>query len=206
MVEPKEQFADVSAQRLAAIYAEALLNAAEAAHQVAQVLEETDSLIDDVANKNQKLGALFIGGAVGRKTRRIAIEKAFAARASETFYKFLLVLNDHERLDLVRPIRKALHELHDERARRLRVQLYSAVPLSEEQKQRILKAVHDYFKLEPVLESHVNPALLGGLKVRIGDRVFDGTVSTRIENLRNQLIARSSHEIQSGRDRFSSAE
>lgn len=206
MVEPKEQFADVSSQRLAAIYAQALLNVAEDKRCVAQVLEEIDSLIDDVASTNRQLGALFIGGAVGRKTRTDAIEKAFSGRACDVFYKFLLVLNDHERLDLLRPIRRALHDLHDERARRLRVHLYSAVPISDEVKARIQAAVHERFQLEPVLVHHVDPALLGGLKVRIGDRVFDGTVRTRIENLRNQLIARSSHEIQSGRDRFSSAE
>lgn len=206
MVETKEQYADASTQRLAKIYAEALLNVAEEKRCVAQILEEIDSLIDDVARPNRALGALLIGGAVGRKTRKLAIEKAFSARASDTFYKFLLVLNDHERLDLVRPIRRALHDLHDERARRLRVHLYSAVPLDEDVKTRILTAVHDFFKLEPVLVLHVDPKLLGGLKVRIGDRVFDGTVLSRIENLRNKLIARSSHEIQSGRDRFSSAE
>jgi F-type H+-transporting ATPase subunit delta len=206
MVEPKEQFADVSAQRLAGIYAQALLNAAEDKHCVAQVIEEIDSLIDDVFTGNRQLGLFITSGAVGRRTRKEAIEKAFSSRASDTFYKFLLVLNDHERLDLIRPIRRALHDLHDERARRLRVHLYSAVPLSEEAKGRIMTAVHEFFKLEPVLESHVDPALLGGLKIRIGDRVFDGTVQTRIDNLRNQLIARSSHEIQSGRNRFSSAE
>jgi F-type H+-transporting ATPase subunit delta len=205
MTEPKEQTADVDEQRLAAVYAEAVLNAAESKHQVTEVLEELDSLIDDVASGNRQLGALLLGGAVGRKTRKAAIEKAFSGRACDTFYKFLLVLNDHERLDLLRPIRRAVNDLHDDRLRRLRVHLYSAVPLTEEVKSRILKSVRDFFKLEPVLVSHVDPALLGGLKVRIGDKIFDGTVRARINNLRNQLIARSSHEIQSGRDRFSSA-
>jgi F-type H+-transporting ATPase subunit delta len=196
----------VSAQRLAGVYAEALLNAAEARNCVPQVLAEIDSLIDDVFPGNRELGALITSGAVGRKTRKEVIDKAFSARASDVFYKFMLVLNDHERLDLFRPIRRALHELHDERARRLRVHMYSAIPLSDAEKTRIMKAVHDFFKLEPVLEAHVDPSLLGGLKVRIGDRVFDGTVRTSIEILRNKLIASSSHEIQSGRDRFSSAE
>src|SRR5262245_4697655 len=162
MVEPKEQFADVNEQRLAAIYAEALLNAAEAKHQVVEVLEEIDSLIDDVTPNNPQLGALLLGGAVSRTTRKSAIDQAFSGRACDTFYKFLLVLNDHERLDLLRPIRRALHDLHDERLRRLRVHLYSAVPLSDELKSRVLKAVHDHFKLEPVVVSHVDPALLGG--------------------------------------------
>ncbi len=206
MIEPKEQFADISAKRLATVYGEALLNAAEAAGQVAQVLEEIDSVIDDVFRNDSRLEVLLAGAAVGRKIRKLAIEKTFATRACNTFYKFLLVLNDHERLDLIRPIRRALHELYDERARRLRVQIYSATPLSEEFQNRIKATLHDAFKLEPVLVLNVDPALLGGLKIRIGDKVYDGTVRTRIDNLRNQLIERSSHEIQSRRDRFSSPE
>src|SRR5205823_3751791 len=110
---------------------------------------------------------------VGRKTRKEAIDKAFAGKASDTFYKMLLVLNDHDRLDLIRPLRRAVHELHDERARRLRVLVYSAVELTGEFQARIRAAVQQNFKLEPVLQTYVDPALLGGLKLRIGDKVYD---------------------------------
>ncbi|MBI1830889.1 MAG: ATP synthase F1 subunit delta [Planctomycetes bacterium] len=206
MNDPKEQFADVSVERLAKVYAMALLNAAVAANNIATVLEEIDSLIDDVFAKDVRLEALFAGAALGRKTRKQAIEKTFASRASNVFYRFLCVLNDHERLDLIRPIRRALHELNDERSRRLRVHVYSAVPLSEAMQARLRAEIHEDFKLEPVLVLYVDPNLLGGLKIRLGDTVYDSTVRTRLNNLRNQLIERSSHEIQSRRDRFSSAE
>lgn len=206
MIEPKEQFADVSVKRLATIYAEALLNAAEQAGAVQQVLEEIDSLIDDVFKNDPRLETLFAGAAVGRKTRQYAIEKAFAGRASETLYKFILVLNHHDRLELMRPIRRELHDLYDERAHRLRVLVFTAVPLNDDYRSRIEGAVRDRFQREPVLETYVDPALLGGLKIRIGDNVLDATVRTRIDNLKNQLIASSSHEIQSRRDRFCLAE
>ena len=205
MTDPKEQFTDVSAKRLASIYAEALFNAAEQAQRVETVRQELDSLIDDVLSKDPRLEALMAGAAVGRKSRKEAIEKVFASRASDIIYKFLLVLNDHDRLDMIRPIRRALNELYDERRRRLRVYVYSAVPLAEDFQQRLLEAVKARFQLDPVLVPVVDPNLLGGLKLRIGDRVLDATVRTKIDNLRNQMIARSSHEIQSGRDRFSSA-
>lgn len=206
MIEPKEQFADVSSKRLGTVYAQALLNAALAQNNVAQVLEEIDSLIDDVFKDNPRLEALLAGAAVGRYTRKDVINKVFAGKASDTFHKFLLVLNDHDRLDLIRAVRFALHELNDERIRRLRVHVYSAVPLSDEFQNRVKAAVQDQFKLDPVLVLHVDPAVLGGLRLRIGDKVYDGTLRARIDNLKNQLIERSSHEIQSRRDRFSSAE
>lgn len=206
MIEPHEVFADVSAYRLAKVYATALLNTAEQANSVDSVIEEIDSLVTDVFNNDARLEALLAGAAVGRKTREEAIKKAFASRASDTFLKFLLVLNDHDRLDLIKPIRHALHELRDERARRLRVIVSSAIALSDEVQNRIRAMVQDQFKLEPMLDLRIDPSLLGGLKIRIGDTVYDATIRSRIENLRNQLIASSSHEIQTRRDRFSSAE
>jgi F-type H+-transporting ATPase subunit delta len=206
MTEPQEQVVDVVAQRLAGIYAEALLNAAEAEKVVPQILAEIDSLIDDVFPGNRELGALLTSGAIGRKVRTAAIEKAFKGRSSKMFYQFLQVLNRHERLDLIRPIRMALHELQDKRTRHLRVHVFSAMPLDNAVQERIKTAVRSRFQLEPVLVMHVDKALLGGLKVRIGDKVLDATLRTQIDNLRNQLIASSSHEIQSRRDSFSSAE
>jgi F-type H+-transporting ATPase subunit delta len=206
MIEPKEQFADVSVMRLARVYAEALLNAADGAGQSARVFEEIDSIIDDVFKNDSRLEALFAGAAVGRKVRHEAIDKVFKERASGIFWNFLLVLNEHDRLDLMRPIRRALHELSDERAHRLRVHIYSAIDLPEEYQNRIAEAIRQRFSLEPALELHVDKALLGGIKIRIGDKVYDATVRTKINNLRIQLIASSSHEIQSRRDRFSSAE
>ena len=57
-------------------------------------------------------------------------------------------------------------------------------------------------QIEPLLEEKVEPELLGGLVVRIGDWVYDASVRTRLDEIRNQLIERSSHGIASGRDRF----
>ncbi len=196
---------DVSARRIARVYAEALLNAAQKQGQADTVLEELDSLVKDVFNLDPRLEALFSGAAIGRHARADALAKVFQSRASDTFYRFLLVVNEHERLDLLRAILTEARDLHDERQRRLRVLVYSAVPISDEQKGAIEARVRERFELEPILVPILDPKLLGGLKIRVGDRQFDATVRARLDLLRQQLIARSSHEIQSGRDRYSTA-
>ncbi len=194
--------ADVGAERLARVYAEALLAAADATGQADAVIGDVDSLIDDVIRKDARLGALLAGAAVGRHSRRRVLEKAFAGVADSVFYKFLMVLNEHDRLELLRDIRAELHVIDDERHRRVRVHVFTAVPLPEDFGRRIAEAVRNHFGLEPVLVPHVDPSLLGGMKVRIGDKQFDATVRARLDNLRNQIIARSSYEIQSRRDHF----
>jgi F-type H+-transporting ATPase subunit delta len=115
-------------------------------------------------------------------------------------------LNDHERLDLLRPIVAAFRELRDQRAGRMRVQVRSAVPLPDDQREQLLQQLRATFHTEPLLETQVDDDLLGGLVVRVGDWLYDHSVRSQLETLRDQIIARSSYEIQSGRDRFSTAD
>lgn len=196
--------ANVQEQRIGKVYAEALLNAAEKQNQADEVLEELDSLVRDLFKADTAIEVFFSGAAVGRKGKAEVIRTTFEGRVSQTFFNFLLVLNDHERLDLLRPILKAALDLRDQRARRIRVQVKSAVTLPDDQRERLRQELQRDFQLEPVLETQVDPNLLGGVVVKVGDWLYDGSVRTRLENLRRQLIERSSYEIQSRRDHLSS--
>ena len=196
---------DVGSQRVARIYAEALLNAAEKRGQAQETLEELESLVQDIFGRDEQFEAFLSSGAIGRDRKEEVIHKAFAGRASDLFLNFLLVLNDHERLDLLRPTVRAYRELHDQRAGRLPIEVRSAVPLPEDQRQRLHEELRETFHREPVLQTKIDPDLIGGLVLRVGDWLYDASVRTQLETIRNQIIARSSHEIQSGRNRFSAA-
>jgi F-type H+-transporting ATPase subunit delta len=196
---------DVRAERIARVYAESLYAAAEKAGELDVVLEEYESVVRDVVHVDPRLATLFTTGALGRYARAEALAKAFKDRASPTFYAFLQVLNSHERLELFRSIARALRALTEERARRVRVFVVSAVPLSDDETTRIENGIREVMKLEPIVVPSVDPSLLGGVKIRVGDKQYDASIRTRLENLKNQILASSSHEIQSRRDRFSSA-
>jgi len=200
-----EFIGDVGAQRVARVYAEALLNAAQKQGQADAVFEELDSLVQDIFPVQPEFEVLLSSAAAGRKARAEVLRVVFADRASELFFNFLQVLNDNERLDLLRAIRFAYRDLHDERAGRIRVQVRSAVPLADDQQNRLAQRIREAFHIEPVLVTGVDAALLGGLHVRIGDMLYDASVRAQLDNIRTEIIARSSHEIQSQRDRFCSA-
>ena len=198
--------ADVGAQRVARIYAEALLNAAEKRGEGQAVLDQLDSLVRDVFPASPHVEAFFASPAVPTKVKAAAIDATFGPRSGELFTNFLRVLNDHGRLDLLRAINFALRELADRRARRMRVLVRSATPLDDHQRERLRQELRAGFHMEPVLAEQVDPELLGGLVVRVGDWQYDGSVRTRLKTIQNFLIERSSNEIQSGRDRFSTGE
>ena len=199
-----DRVVDVGAQRVARTYAQALLDAAEKRGQAAQVLEELDSLVNDVFPAAPQLEGFLASRAISRKRKPPVIRSAFQGRASDIFLNFLLVLNDHERLDLLRPILSVYRRLHEERTGHVRVRVKSAAELPDDQRQRLEQELRAAFRREPILETRVDPDLLGGLVVQVGDWVYDDSVRSRLADLRNQLMERSSHEIQSRRDRFSS--
>jgi F-type H+-transporting ATPase subunit delta len=196
--------ADVTAQRVARVYAEALLNAAEHQGQGDAVLEELNGLIFDVFKNEPKLEVLLSGAAVGRSRREEVIRKVFGGKVSDLFFNFLLVLNAQERLELLRPILAELRDLHDGRAGRVRVEVTTAVPLPDDQRQHLHDELGRRWQREPILEMKIDPELIAGIRIRVRDWQYDASVRTELENIRNQILMGSSHEIQSQRDRFSS--
>jgi F-type H+-transporting ATPase subunit delta len=188
-----ETVMDAGSHRVAKVYAEALLDAADQRQQIDQVLGELASLVEDVFRADPLLESFLASGAISRRPKAEVIHRAFDGKTSETFLNFLLVLNDHQRLDLVRAILQATSELRDERAGRLPVLVTSAAPLADDQREQLRHDLRARYDKEPVLTLRVDPALLGGLVVRVGDWLYDASVRTRLENIRKQLIEKGSH-------------
>jgi F-type H+-transporting ATPase subunit delta len=197
---------DVSERRLARVYGEALLNAAENQDCAPDIMAELHELVDDIHRRDPYVRAFFTSGVIGKERREIAIKGAFENRSHPLILTWLLVLNDHDRLQLFRTAVEEMQKLFDLRRRHFRVEVQSVVPLGDDQLQRLMADLRKGFQLEPVLDQTVEPDLLGGMVIRVGDWVFDGSVRTQLKNLRKQLREMSSHEIQIGRDRFSVAE
>ena len=200
-----KQAGDVGAMRVAKVYAEALFAAAEQAGQPEEILQELESLVHDVLDADPRLDVLFSNAALGRETRADVIAKAFHDRVSPTLYGFIQVLNRHDRLELLRPVSAVMRSLFEAKARRVRTYVTSAAALTADEQNKVVEVIRKTLKLEPILVPIIDPSVLGGVKIRVGDRQYDATVRSRLETIRNQLLASSSHEIQSGRDRFSSS-
>jgi F-type H+-transporting ATPase subunit delta len=197
---------DVSERHLARVYGEALLNAAEANNAVEEVMAELKALVADLQHRDPYVRAFFTSGVIGKDRREVTLRTAFENHSQPLVFNFLLVLNDHDRLQLFRTCVEEMQKLDDLRRRRFPVQVRTVVPLADDQEQRLLNDLRKAFRLEPILERRIDPDVLGGVIVKVGDWVFDGSVRTKLVNLRKQLTEKSSHEIQSRRDRFGAAE
>ncbi|HEX4069916.1 MAG TPA: ATP synthase F1 subunit delta [Planctomycetaceae bacterium] len=192
---------DPSAQAIARTYADALLDASKATG-TDTVLEELGSFVEDVLLKVSGLQEIFNSIIIGRDEKIRLIDNVIAPRASEIVTNFLRVLARHGRLDLLPAILREARIRNEIRQGRRRVQVTSARPLDSQAEGRIRSRLAGALPFEPILETHVDPSLLGGIVIRVGDTVYDSSLAMRIKQLRERLTQRSLHEIQSGRDRF----
>jgi F-type H+-transporting ATPase subunit delta len=184
---------DVRNESVARVYAEALYNAAAKQGKVETVLQQLETLVNQVFDAEPYLEKALASGAVRRDRKRSAINRAFGGSADPLVVDFLQVLNNHDRLGLTRAIASAFHELNDEHKRHLRVRVGVAVPLTSQEEERLKAELRAHYNLDPILNVTVDPDLLGGIVVQVGDWVIDRTVKSRLERLRNQLMAGSYH-------------
>jgi F-type H+-transporting ATPase subunit delta len=196
---------DTGAAHVGAVFARALLGAALKSGEENAVGEALDSLVDDVLAPHPSFEAVLSSARVSLERRMDLVDRVFGERASPLFVDFLKVLVRRERFDCVRAIRRAYRKELADRQGRVAVRLTTAVPIDDGLAARVTEGLASMLGATPELSQTVNPSLIGGAVVRVGDTVFDGSILWQLNRLREQIIDRSVHEIQSRRDRFSTS-
>ncbi len=104
------------------------------------------------------------------------------------FLHFLGVLGDNNRLDVLLPITHVFADLQLAADGVIKADVTSAAPLSDEQQTTLSDALANTLKTKILLKLHTNTDLLGGLKVRVGSRLYDSSLSTQLQRLRTHLL------------------
>lgn len=188
--------------RLARVYAEALLTSATKVNEADAVGEQLQSIAHDLLGKNPTVANYLGNPAVNRQQKFDALRAAFDRRESGTsilFRKFLGVLHANNRLGLLRDIAAAYQALQDKAAKRVRVVVRAATELTADQTAALTATLAETLNQTPILRVVVEPELLGGLVVQVGDRVYDTSVRSRLETLRTHLMTSVPHVVQTQR-------
>lgn len=186
---------NVRQSRIARVYAEALFALAARHGRADEVGDELDGFVAGVLNKDPVVEAFLTSPAVTRRTRGPVLATALADNVSQLVGNFLGVLNQNNRLDLVRAVAAAYRDLLDKRAGRTRVTVRSAVPLTDEQQAELRRTLSGALHKDPVLDLRTDPDLLGGMVVQVGDKVYDTSVRSRLDALRSQLTASATNVV-----------
>ena len=112
------------------------------------------------------------------------------------FLNFLKVVARHGRLDCLRQIRNSAKRQYSELLGRVAVTVKSATPLSVSLRRQIEQRLVAVLGKQVDLQCIVDPVLLGGLQVRVGDTVFDGSLDSRLDRMHAETLE-SHHTVDS---------
>ena len=196
---------DTGQQYLAAVYAKALLGATERVGNTEAVLEELETLLSEVFQQLPKLENALTSPRVGQEEKLRLLELAIGSRVSQSLLDFLKVLARRGRLDCLRAITRAARQQLNEIRGRVEVTLVTAEPLGEDSTRQAAERLQTALGQEIDLSTSVDPDLIGGAIVRVGDTIFDGSVINRLEQMRRTAHTNSAQKMRDELDRFATS-
>jgi F-type H+-transporting ATPase subunit delta len=172
--------------RAATRYARALFGLAlqrneidDVARSIAQVAQTVQSSPD--------LVAVLHHPRITRSRKKELLAQVFAGQIGTNVQNFLSLLIEKDRATLIPEAAREFERLLDEHRHEADAEAVSAVPLTEVQREALLQRLQATTGYKVRLTTRVDDSILGGLVVRVGDKLIDGSVATQLNHLREQL-------------------
>ena len=170
-------------------YAKALLDVAVIERaDLAQIERDLTAIADQLAASGDLARAAERAGLPDAVRTAIISSVADRLGAGSHVKKLVVALTADRKLNLVPDLLASYRERLLAHQNIVRAQVSSAVPLAPEKTQALAESLSKVTGKKIELEVRVDPALLGGVVARIGSTVYDGSVKTQLERMRQQLV------------------
>lgn len=170
---------------VARVYAQSLFEVARDRDVLDRVRDELGAFADGLEG-NRDLQVFFFSPYFSSQEKRDGVRRV-VEDADENLVRFLELLAERHRMPVIHRIRRAFDAMWREERRLLPVSVTSAVELDPQLIESIGKRIEEQTGRSVELQSSVDPDVLGGLVLQVGDRVLDASVRNRLERLRKQV-------------------
>ncbi len=172
-------------EEIAQVYARSLFEVATE-HDKIDVVREQLGQFADALHEDRELQVFFFSPYFSTQEKKDGLDKAVTG-ADPIFQNFLELLIEKHRAPAIFRIRRELDELWEHENRLLPVQITSAIELDTRTIKSIGDRVGEQTGRKVDLSSSVEPDILGGIVVRVGNTIIDASIRTRLDQLRKQV-------------------
>ena len=172
-------------EELAEVYSRALFEVAMEKDVLDEIHEQLGQFAEEL-DTNRELQVFFFSPYFSSQEKKDGISKMIEG-AEENFVRFLELLAERHRMPALFRIRRAFDALYAEERKLLPVTVTSAVELDESIVKDIGRKIEEQTGRKVDLTAKVDPDVLGGLVMRVGNMVMDGSIRARLERLRKQV-------------------
>ncbi len=190
---------------VAKVYATSLLELSlkQGADAPAQMGGELDALCE-AARADAKFREFLASPMLDRVEREASLQRILKGNVSDLLLNFVMVLSRKGRLGHLLEIGDAFDQLLQERFGKVEVDVYTVGggQLSDEVAGAVKARVKSAFGKEAVLHSYADAAMIGGIKLRIGDQLIDGSVATRLRRMQAAMLDAARTDLAAKPERF----
>ena len=172
-------------EEIAAVYARSLFEVAQEQGKLDEVREQLGQFADAM-HDDRDLQVFFFSPYFSTQEKEDGLDRAVSG-ADPTVVNFLKLLIENHRMPVIFRVRRGYDELWEAENKLLPVQVTSAVELDSATVKQIGDRIAEQTGRKVELSAHVEPEILGGIVVRVGNQVLDASVRNRLEQLRKQV-------------------
>ena len=176
-------------QKIAKNYAQALIELTVGNLNLQEVVLSEIKTINESMDKIKNSWGFFNSPGISKDEKKELIKKIFTGKINEKLLNLLFLLIDNKRFNILSEIQNQLSKLVNKSKGTIVAEVYSAVDIDtntlEKLKQSIANTIGHNEKVE--VESKIEHSLIGGIKVKINDLVYDGSIKGRLENLKAKM-------------------
>jgi ATP synthase F1 delta subunit len=172
-------------EEIAEVYARSLFDVAKERDLLDDVREQLDQ-VAGAFDENREVAIFFFSPYFSTEEKKDGLRRMISG-AEEIFSNFLEALIERHRMPVIFRIRDRFEELWDAENQLLPVAVTSAVELDEDTVASIGKRIGEQTGQKVELSSHVDPEILGGIVLRVGNFILDASIRNRLNQLRKQV-------------------
>lgn len=179
---------------VADVYAGALFELAHQQGLTERVRGELETLVR-LARRNATFAEFLRSAAIDEERRAEQLEHWLRDRVSDLLLNTLLVMNRHGRLGMLEALLRAFVLRVEQTAGQVEARVLSAVELDDELRRRTVEAIRAVTGKQPLVEYRVDPGLIGGLVVEVGDIRYDSSIRRQLLRARMRLHERAERGV-----------
>lgn len=168
-------------------YAESLFDLAKEENKVTQYLDDI-KLVGEVLDSDPQIVQFFNHVLIENEKKIQLLDQSFKGNVDQYVLNFLKLLVQSRRIRYIDDIIKSYINLSNQYLGIEEGTIYTPYKLTDQQIQDIEKAISQKENKKVTLKVSIDPSLLGGIKVQIANRIYDGTIKNKVEMLKKELL------------------
>lgn len=161
---------------------------------IEEVYAELESVME-LGRHDFAFGEFLSSRIVPTTERAASLDRIFKGRISDLTLGFLQIVNQKDRLNHLPAIVASFDEIVNHAFGRVEVDVYTAAPLDQEEMDTIKTRLQAVLGKPPVIHPYIEPTMLGGVKLQIGDQLVDASVAAELRRMRDRLVANGAAEL-----------